>query len=278
MSIIPLSEAPFEFFGDVYLWKEVFEKNSKRTPNIKDYVSDLLTCSVNIVETAMHNAKYAFRSTTFTYSKFCYICNKYRGEIMETYMDSFVGKYLRYGWLHCKECRPFAIENKIKRELNLGVLPLSTYEDMSEENFTFLLKNEDKLEYITSANFSLGFKDAILIHYRKKILTASLYWFLDDNITEGNAEIPFANLIFHNRKYFGYNYYFAVNNILKKSQYFQNTTWKNKWVQKFKEEYVKANAWEEYSKISARKKIPKDINFIMLNYLGYFNFKDYDID
>ena len=86
MSIIPLSEAPFEFFGDVYYGKRFLKKNSKRTPNIKDYVSDLLTCSVNSVET-MHNAKYAFRSTTFTYSKFCYICNKYRGEIMETYMD-----------------------------------------------------------------------------------------------------------------------------------------------------------------------------------------------
>ena len=73
---------------------------------------------------------------------------------METYMDSFVGKYLRYGWLHCKECKPFA-ENKIKRELNLGVLPLSTYEDISEENFIFLHKNEDKLEYKTSANLSL---------------------------------------------------------------------------------------------------------------------------
>ena len=34
MSIIPLSEAPFEFL-EHYLWKEVFEKNSKRTPNIK---------------------------------------------------------------------------------------------------------------------------------------------------------------------------------------------------------------------------------------------------
>ena len=92
----------------------------------------------------------------------------------------------------------------------------------------------------------------------KKILTASiLIGFWDDNITEGNAEIPFANLIFHNRKYFGYNYYFAVNNILKKSQYFQNTTWKNKWVQKFKEEYVKANVKKNTPKFRQEKKFPK---------------------
>ena len=68
----------------------------------------------------------------------------------------------------------------------------------------------------------------MLYSYITENFTASLYWFLDDTTTEGNAEIPFANLIFHNRKYFGYNYYVAVNNILKKSQYFQNTNWKNK--------------------------------------------------
>ena len=236
MSIISLSQAPFEFFGDVYLWKEVFEKNSERTPNVSDYVSDLLTCSINSVEIGVHNAHFAFRSTSFTSPGFCYVCNKYTGNTTETYMDSFIGKYARYGWIHCKECKPFVIKNKIKRELNLGVLPLSTYEDISEEKFTFLLKNRDKLEYITSANFSLGFKDAILIHYRKKILTASLYWFLDRNNSEGDAEIPFSNLIFHNREYFGYNYCNAVNSILKKSQYFQNTSWRNKWIEKFKEE------------------------------------------
>jgi len=272
------AEETFEFMGDIYLWKEVFMNKNEHIPKVKNYVDDLLKFGKTSVETGIYNAKNAFRRTTFVSMNTCYICHKYRPDLADTYMDSFIGKYMLYGWIHCPDCKNFALKDKDRRELDLGVLPLSTYEHLAEKKFKFMLTKGNNSNYIKAAYLSIGQQDCILSHYRHKVLVASLSWYIDENSTYGREEIPFSNLIFNNRTVFGYNYQSINNSILKNSCHFQNSKWRNRWVNKFKEEYNKANTWEEFCKISLRKNIPKDTNSIILNYLGYFYIKEIQDD
>tara|TARA_B100001093_G_C26811709_1_gene1007855 strand:+ start:478 stop:1308 length:831 start_codon:yes stop_codon:yes gene_type:complete len=271
MRFMNCSEATFEFFGDIYLWKDVFVNRNNKLPKVKNFVEDLLEFGKINVETGIHNATNAFRRETFVTMNTCYICNKFYSDLKYTYLDSFIGKYLLYGWIHCKDCKQFAIKDKDRRELNLEVLPLSTYTYLSDTKLNFMYKKCNNIyKIIKSLGLSIGHQDCIFIHYKYKILTASVYWYTDKNGLSKLMEIPFSNLIFHNRNIFGYSYENSINNILKKSHHFQNTNWKNKWVKKFKKEYSKANTWEEYYKVSIRKGIPKETNLLILDFLGYF--------
>lgn len=277
MNFMYCSEETFEFFGDVYLWKDVFVNKNDKLPKVKNYVEDLLKFGKTNVETGLHNAKNAFRRGTFVTMNTCYICNKFYTDLEDTYLDSFIGKYMFYGWIHCKDCKQFALKDKDRREINLGVLPLSTYTYLSDIKLKFLLKKcNDSHILIKSAGLSIGHQDCILIDCKYKTLVASVYWYNDRDELLGLVKIPFSNLIFHNRNIFGYSYEISIDNILKKSHHFQNTYWRNKWSQKFKKEYSKANTWEEYVKISLNKKIPEDVNLLVLDYLGYFHLREDD--
>ena len=265
------NEDIYAFVDEIDRWVEYYQRRKNLTPTITNFVSDIIDYSTTMVITNRMNANNAYRRATFTQMNWCYVCNKSTQDVQQTYMDSFIGRNLLYGWTYCESCKPYIKLDKSYREKKLAVLPLSTYLHLGNINIQFWRRPSiiNKPSYLHQmAQISVGGMDSILIKHKYKVLCALVMW--EDEGEYLEKAIPLANLIFYNRNIFDYNYTTSVQNILEKSAYINDSKWHNKWVTLFKTEYDKANGWLEFYKIATRNNIPREIILSILDYWGMF--------
>jgi hypothetical protein len=191
-------------------------------------------------------------------TNFCYICKKHKEETWEKYSDDFNGKYNRYGWIYCNDCK------------NICLLAQSKY--LEENNYlsysdTKFLRKRLLSFWRVSSNKSINpyiQKEAKIMSYTNNSI------FLSNNrlcvpVSWGDnfyftKSIYLANLIHFNKDYI----YNCLKELLAKPLH-------KKWIKLIKNEIDLSNSWDYFKLISDKYNIPNFIIRRVSMFWGGFN-------
>jgi len=197
--------------------------------------------------------KFPFRAVMIK-TNFCYCCKTY-SQTMQLREDSFSGLYNNYSWIYCKKCKIYVelADNFLYN--NTNYVQYDKCKNLEKNHYNFFRVSSNLLvkPYIQKEcyfNFRNG--DYIKDLYNRVSMTISWKSYKDELC----KNIPLANLIFFNRKIFGYNYNnFPLKDLPKK------------WTNLIKTEYNLSNEWRCLLIIIYKKtNLPKDVIKIIFKF------------
>lgn len=239
------------------------------------------------------SAKWGFRRMTFIEQDKCYICDKYFNNISVIKLDSFLGSNL-YGWLTCNDCKQYVMMFKQIKEKNMNCIPqgaaisgVSTLPGRHEtRTIRFWRESSDKKitpYLVTDATFDTENGDIFSYKDKYDTLSTCVGWNYNTNDVASYSKnalvkyIPLANLIFHNRDFFGYDNTEFQKKILNNSEYSKDIKWLSKWNNRSENQYTIANSWLIFYKLCYRNNIPREIILHILRLWGMFSLHKYSV-
>jgi len=259
-------ESPWELINNIELWimSHQLTQQELQLPKLSDFISDINTFALkNISKKIKIASKNCYRSSccpTRDKTKNCRICNTKINQYWYDNNNQIEGVLLAngefqrrngFGWYRfCKQCYPYILLDKERREKFNNYLPLTTYKHLEYRYIKLWCSH--KMLYsspflIDDAELSLDC-DQFIIYDDDDHINCKLNWIKDSIEYDGVFNLP--NIIFHNRDIFGYSYETVLCNILSNGSYIRDIIWRDKWIRLFKKEYDIANQWDEFNKIA----------------------------
>lgn len=224
------------------------------TVSNKDFTTNLLMKIIDKYE----NSKVPIRAVMIR-SNFCYICNSNKENIFFLKEDSYFGLYSNYGWLYCDKCKKLVDLIQQYFYNNVSYIRYSKVKIFENHSLSFLRvsSNKEIKPYIQKNSYYNPCEGNFLnIFNNNKRISVTITW-NQSEFSKLVKIIPLSNLIFYNRKVFGYKMLdFPIKNLSKK------------WLDLLKKEYDYSNKFFLFLLILNRNKkfISQDLLKIIFDF------------